>query len=402
MRLLAREESVTPEMLESKAVRNLVEEYARILTPAIIPALESSVIQDAMAERLKEDVFLFSGFKTYQGLKEASLLLRDNDGQVKSFGRFYNDITAIKEDYNKHWLKSEYQFAIASAQMAAKWKEFEEDADRYNQQYRTASDGKVRPLHKVLHGTTLPFSDPFWNEYFPPNGWRCRCTVVQVRKGKCPVSNSNTAIQQGREATHQANAKGENRAAIFRFNPGKQSVIFPPHHPYYEMSQREREAVLTALHPEAKDFITHPTENGRVRIHVGHGKNEKQENIRVADYFANKYGYEIDLLPQDNERPCADTYNRTLGYEEEYKVNSEPTVSAIDNAIRSAKRQADRIVLWIDSDISCGDITKAMKSRVERAKNIQSITVVMNGKDHTYTRENILSDSFKIQQADLY
>lgn len=30
-----------------------------------------------------------------------------------------------------------------------------EDGDRYNLQYRTANDGKVRPEHAAMHGITL-------------------------------------------------------------------------------------------------------------------------------------------------------------------------------------------------------------------------------------------------------
>lgn len=247
MRLLASRGNVSPELLEAKEVQALVREYARLFGLAIAPTLESGAIPPVMQEHLKNDVFVFSGFKTYQELREAAALLLDDKGQVKPFHRFYNDITAIKQDYNKHWLKAEYLFATASAAMAAKWKDFEADGDRYNLQYRTAHDNRVRPEHKPLHGITLPVSDPFWDEFFPPNGWRCRCTVVQVRKGKYPQSDSNTAIQQGREATYQVGKNGVNKAAIFRYNPGKQQVIFPPHHPYYEVSESLRKKITDKI-----------------------------------------------------------------------------------------------------------------------------------------------------------
>lgn len=252
MRILASRGNVSPDLLDTKEVRALVKEYARLFGLAIAPTLESGVIPPVMAEHLKNDVFVFSGFKTYQELREAAALLLDEKGLVKSFDRFYRDITAIKEDYNKHWLKAEYIFAQASAEMAAKWKDFEADGDCYNLQYRTAHDNRVRPEHKVLHGITLPASDPFWDEFFPPNGWRCRCTVVQVRKGKYPESDSNTAIQQGREATYQVGKNGVNKAAIFRYNPGKQQVIFPPHHPYYEVS----ESLKRKLQEKLKQIFT--------------------------------------------------------------------------------------------------------------------------------------------------
>ena len=217
---------VDPGIMEDSRVRALVGEYDRVFSEAVRPTLESGAIPPVMAERLREDVFVFSGFKTYRELRDVSALLLDREGRMKSFDRFYRDIEAIREDYNRHWLKAEYVFAQASAEMAAKWKDFEEDGDRYNLQYRTAYDDRVRPEHAALHGITLPVSDRFWDEFFPPNGWRCRCTVVRVRKGKYPESDSAEAIRIGRAATYRAGRNGVNKDAMFRFNPGKQGVIF--------------------------------------------------------------------------------------------------------------------------------------------------------------------------------
>ena len=143
-----------------------------------------------------------------------------------------------------------------------------------------------------------------------------------------------------------------------------------------------------------------PTDKGVLRIHSGHGKGERAENIRIGSYLANKYGYEIDLLPRDDEKPCADAYNWTLGHEEEYKVNTKPTANAIDRAIRSAKRQANHIVLCIDSDIDLNIVPAIIRNRVKRESNIQSITVIVGNWDRTYSREEIMNGVFKIQPAD--
>ena len=78
-----------------------------------------------------------------------------------------------------------------------------------------------------------------------------------------------------------------------------------------------------------------------------------------------------------------------------------PTKSSIDNLLRKAKKQANRIVLWIESDISMGDLTDGVKGRVIRTENIKTITIVKDGKDRSYSREDILQNGFKIQQADL-
>lgn len=100
-----------------------------------------------------------------------------------------------------------------------------EDGDRYNLQYRTANDGKVRPEHATMHGITLPPSDPFWEEFYPPNSWNCRCNVVQVRKSKYPATDHDEAMALGELAT------GKDTKIMFRFNPGKEEKCVPDYNP---------------------------------------------------------------------------------------------------------------------------------------------------------------------------
>ena len=139
---------------------------------------------------------------------------------------------AIDEAYNHNYLRAEYNFATNSTLSAVRWQNYAKDGDRYNLQYRTALDERVREEHQMLEGITLPPSDKFWDKYYPPNGWNCRCTVVQVLKDKYPTSNSDQACASGERATTQIGKDGSNKAAIFRFNPGKSMKVFPPKHPY--------------------------------------------------------------------------------------------------------------------------------------------------------------------------
>jgi SPP1 gp7 family putative phage head morphogenesis protein len=178
---------------------------------------------------------LFSALRTHAQLFEASRLLKTADGGIKPFNQFAQDIASINKNYNENYLQAEYQFATASALMAQKWSDVEENQDRYNLQYRTAGDEKVRASHQALDMITLPASDTFWNTYYPPNGWRCRCDAVEVLKDKYDVSDSELAIKAGEKATTQLDKNGKNRLEIFRFNPGKQKVIFPPKHPYRKL-----------------------------------------------------------------------------------------------------------------------------------------------------------------------
>lgn len=42
----------------------------------------------------------------------------------------------------------------------------------------------MREAHRRWHNVTLPLSDPWWNTYRPPNGWRCRCRIVGVTQAE--------------------------------------------------------------------------------------------------------------------------------------------------------------------------------------------------------------------------
>ncbi len=97
---------------------------------------------------------------------------------------------------------------------------YSDDTERYYLQYRTAGDDKVRDSHRTLNGITLPKDDPFWLYYYTPNGWRCRCQVVEVLASKNEKSNSKTATAKAKDATTAIGKSGKNTLEMFRFNPG--------------------------------------------------------------------------------------------------------------------------------------------------------------------------------------
>lgn len=209
-------------ILESPQAQDFINAHAAVLDSGF----QKVEMSDAMRRRLTRSDYIFSGIKTFHELNEAFPSLLNPDGSRKPFEQFLNDVRKIDRTYNRDYLRAEYNFVQSSAEMAAKWERFMDDGDRYNLQYRTAHDGRVRPEHAALHNVTLPITDPFWQEYYPPNGWNCRCTVVQVRKSKYPRTPHDEAMALGEEAL-QRDTKG-----IFRFNAGSQQKTMPDYNPY--------------------------------------------------------------------------------------------------------------------------------------------------------------------------
>ncbi|MBO4525011.1 MAG: minor capsid protein [Bacteroidales bacterium] len=397
------------EILEDPAVQDFIGTHAGILDSAF----QEERMSDSLRDRLSETDWMFSGYKAFHELNEAFPSLVDESGARKPFDRFLKDVQSIDETYNRNWLRAEYNFAGASAQMAAKWERYAEDGDDYYLQYRTANDGAVRPEHAALHGVTLPQSDTFWDTYYPPNGWNCRCTVVQVRKSKYEQTPHDEAMAKG------AAALAKDTKGMFRFNPGKQKSAFPAYNPYTiskcrtcDKSQFRLAANIPSnqlceacvyLQTNVCGYKDIPTTRGRVREHYSQSPDEKKENRSIAEYLANKYGYYIDLIPKVDSvkgKKNPDSYNHTLGYLQEYKVNKTPTYNALDMALKKGFKQADSLILRLDSEITDGVIVRALKNRFNMYEHAKDIMLIKGEKDVVYTRDTILSADFKIQQED--
>ncbi len=283
-------------MMEEEPVADMVRETYRIIRKAMDKGVADNVIPAAMARKLDNSAFLFSGFKTAQELKEASLLLREKDGTVKGFSRFLTDIRRIDANYNVRYLEAEYNFAVSSAQMAASWAEVSQDGDRYNLQYRTAGDDHVREEHRALNDVTLPPSNDFWRYYYPPNDWNCRCTAVQVLKGKYPTSDDKQAIQAGDRMTDTPKKR------IFRFNPGIDGQLFPPKHPYYKLSREAAGQVKKAVKALQETASEPDTDTGVDLVRLRQRRKEiKQEAKTLAGrtFFNRTFDKPISITNTD-------------------------------------------------------------------------------------------------------
>ena len=173
----------------------------------------------ATLKALRENVYRFSGFKTYNFLKEANSLLIDDTGNVRPFDAFRNEVLKLNNLYNVEHLRTEYNHARATSTMAGKWQKFQNDKGALPYlQFDTVGDGRVRAAHQKLDGIIKPVDDEFWNTYYPPLDWNCRCSVRQLAVG---------------EVTETQGAELPQVKADFKYNWGKEKFIFPPDHPQF-------------------------------------------------------------------------------------------------------------------------------------------------------------------------
>ena len=225
--LYSRKSYKPDDLMNVPEFRAVVEHTAEVFSSAV-----PHEVPQEMRDYLEKDVFVFSGLKTHTQLTEARSYLKDENGNIVPYDRFEQKILKLNEQYNRHYLEAEYQFAVHSAQSAANWANLQENTSRYWLEYRTAGDERVRANHAVLNGICLPKDDDFWTEYYPPNGWRCRCVAVEVLARENTLSDSKKAKELGEKATTHIAPNGKNKLQMFRFNPGAEKKVFPPNNAY--------------------------------------------------------------------------------------------------------------------------------------------------------------------------
>jgi hypothetical protein len=110
--------------------------------------------------------------------------------------------------------------------MASKWQKFNADKNTLPLlQFDTVGDGRVRVAHQALDGIIKPVDDPFWNSFYPPLDWNCRCSVRQLADGEVTITDSDKLPQ----------IKDE-----FKYNWGKEQFIFPPNHPQFTVDPADQ------------------------------------------------------------------------------------------------------------------------------------------------------------------
>lgn len=193
-------------------------------------------------QNLRYNTAVFDAFKCNREIKEAYKLLTWEDGTAKTWKEFRRDAMRVCEQYNQRWLQTEFNQAHAAAKSARKWQNIERNADLYpNLRYIAVQDKRTRHSHAELHGYVIPIDHPFWDKYYPPNDWNCRCSVQPT--------DDPVRIPPGVPAVPE----------IFQTNPGKTAQVFDISHPYYKgMTEAEKDRVYAFVRQNirpAKDVL---------------------------------------------------------------------------------------------------------------------------------------------------
>lgn len=130
-------------------------------------AIDSGVPYEAWAKRLKPELQGLGWWGRGEMVDPAS-------GEVR-------DVQLGSPDR----LRTIYDANLRSARAAGQW----DRAQRTKAvlpffAYELGPSVEHRPEHSVKQGLILPVDDPFWDAWFPPNGWGCKCWVRQITRAE--------------------------------------------------------------------------------------------------------------------------------------------------------------------------------------------------------------------------
>lgn len=78
-------------------------------------------------------------------------------------------------------LETIFRTNMQSAYAAGQWQEITAQADVAPfLMYDAVDDLRTRPMHAAWDRTVLPVTSGWWKTHYPPNGWNCRCGVIQL------------------------------------------------------------------------------------------------------------------------------------------------------------------------------------------------------------------------------
>lgn len=187
-------------------------------------------------QALRRSTAVFSAFKVHRMQNDMAARMIDENGRLKPFRRWVEDVASIADHQVGSWLRTEYDTAVKRAHMAADWQQFEAEEDVFpNLEWLPSTSVEPRPEHMVFYGLVLPIRHPFWREHFPGDLWGCKCGLQATDAPRTPESEIPATLPNARPAEGLED------------NPAHTAEIFGPTHPYYTEAYEGADEAVKAL-----------------------------------------------------------------------------------------------------------------------------------------------------------
>ncbi|AZA90930.1 Mu-like prophage protein gp29 [Chryseobacterium nakagawai] len=172
-------------------------------------------------QMMEYNVFEFSASKTEARYASMMELMTDGDSGIRDYNEFEKLCLEKTDDLNTRYLQTEYNLSVAVGQNSAAYVRFMAEKDTVTDlvQYQTVGDENVREAHQVLNGKIFSLNDPEAMKLWPPNGFGCRCEMLQyIGSGKAISGRSATELIYSRD--------GNYKGSQFEINRGDLKKVF--------------------------------------------------------------------------------------------------------------------------------------------------------------------------------
>jgi SPP1 gp7 family putative phage head morphogenesis protein len=346
-----------------------------------LPSVDWDTPDYEMLYSLQRNVYQFSAAKNYHQVKALSQALTGEDGKLRTYNEFLREAFQINDQHTKQWLQAEYNLAITSGQMGGIWTRVQSNKDILPLlEFDAILDDRTTALCKSLHGVVKPVDDPFWDTYYPPNHFGCRSDVKQLGSGK--ITPSDKIVYP------------EKLPAMFKTNLAKTGLIFPPDHPYWiDIPADVKKAALLLMPYDAQFSLPKKIGKGYVREHMLAGqKGSDYASVKtVATEIAEMTGAKIDIMPVLDDVdplraiivPDAKGFKnpdlRINGLLWEIKEPEQHKIKTISRAIGAATRQADHVIVKLNTAADPQILDMIAKGRFNTHKNLMEIVFRLPG-----------------------
>lgn len=157
------------------------EEHAVSFTVAKVMEMDLLEAMKAEVQRAQDEGL---PFKAFEKSWRANPRLADWWGKREMTDPLTGEVKEVQLGSPRR-LRTIYNANIRSARAAGQWERIQRTKEAFPfLEYRTGPSERHRPHHLDKAGLILPVDSPFWDEWFPPNGWGCKCWVRQVTKAE--------------------------------------------------------------------------------------------------------------------------------------------------------------------------------------------------------------------------
>lgn len=180
---------------------------------------DTGQLQQDTLQSMRRNCYYFAAAKTYHLVSN----LEAKKAETTNRKAFVESVAETVADFVGAYFFAEKENAYVCGRSAKKWVRASARKGEPYLEYVTKKDNRVRPAHVMLDGIIRRRDDHFWDTFYPPNGWLCRCTTKTYKEGQ----DTDLTDFDMEEAL-------KNVPPSFRYNSGKEGVVFSKEHPYFK------------------------------------------------------------------------------------------------------------------------------------------------------------------------